>query len=225
MPAPISNPFVAQWRLLAAGLLAVLLGPSAWAADVLVVTDSRHPVQAPAGVRVIELDQATSIEVELAAHLPADAQQAAALVRQRLHDGGEALQRRIGHAYQGVADAWGLGIAMIPAVVVDRRYVVYGEPDVPPPSRASTPTGARSHEHPAGIATPARHRRLVAAERGHVDVRPGHRHHRLVGAVPRLPRIPRGRNLLLAVLHAIRLLGSHLRQGAPLRPRCGGVEL
>ena len=38
---------------------------------------------------------------------------------------------RIGHAYQGVADAWGLGIAKIPAVVVDRRYVVYGEPDVP----------------------------------------------------------------------------------------------
>ena len=29
---------------------------------------------------------------------------------------------------------------------------------------------------------------------------------------PRLPRIPRGRHLLLAVLHAIRLLGSHLRQ-------------
>ncbi|HPO20355.1 MAG TPA: TIGR03757 family integrating conjugative element protein, partial [Rubrivivax sp.] len=83
-----------------------------------------------AGVRIIELDQATRIEVELAAHLPADPQQAAALVRQRLHDGGVALQRRIGHAYQGVADAWGLGIAKIPAVVVDRRYVVYGEPDV-----------------------------------------------------------------------------------------------
>jgi len=129
MPAPIPNPVVAQWRLLAAGLLAAL-GPSAWADDVIVVTDSRHPVQAPAGVRVIELDQATRIEGELAAHLPADPQQAAALVRQRLHDGGEALQRRIGHAYQCVADAWGLGIAKIPAVVVDRRYVVYGEPDV-----------------------------------------------------------------------------------------------
>src|SRR3546814_247188 len=73
--------------------------------------------------------------------------------------------------------------------------------------------------------TLARRRRLVAAERGHVDVRPGHRHHRLVGAVPLLPRLPRGRNLLLAVLHALRLLGSHLRQGAPLRPRCGGGEL
>jgi integrating conjugative element protein (TIGR03757 family) len=48
-----------------------------------------------------------------------------------LYAGGEALQRRIGHAYQGVAEAWGLGVARIPAVVVDRRYVVYGEPDVP----------------------------------------------------------------------------------------------
>ena len=127
LPAASRRPLAAR---LAAGLCAALLGPIAAAADVLVVTDSRHPVQAPAGVRVIELDQATRIEVELAAHLPADPQQAAALVRQRLHDGGEALQRRIGHAYQGVADAWGLGIAKIPAVVVDRCYVVYGEPDV-----------------------------------------------------------------------------------------------
>ena len=134
MPAHSLNLPAASRRLLAArlagGLCAALLGPIAAAADVLVVTDSRHPVQAPVGVRIIELDQATRIEVELAAHLPADPQQAAALVRQRLHAGGEALQRRIGHAYQGVADAWGLGIAKIPAVVVDRRYVVYGEPDV-----------------------------------------------------------------------------------------------
>ena len=52
------------------------------------------------------------------------------LVQQRLRDGSQALQRRIGSAYQGVADAWGLGLAKVPAVVVDRRYVVYGEPDV-----------------------------------------------------------------------------------------------
>lgn len=51
-------------------------------------------------------------------------------MQQRLRDGSQALQRRIGSAYQGVADAWGLGLAKVPAVVVDRRYVVYGEPDV-----------------------------------------------------------------------------------------------
>ncbi|OTJ71748.1 hypothetical protein CAY98_34130 [Pseudomonas aeruginosa] len=33
-------------------------------------------------------------------------------------------------AQQDVADAWSLGVEKIPAVVVDRQYVVYGEPDV-----------------------------------------------------------------------------------------------
>ncbi|ARP93432.1 MAG: TIGR03757 family integrating conjugative element protein [Gammaproteobacteria bacterium] len=133
MPAPF---FRASPQLLiisiAPGLWAVLFmfSQAAVAADVLVVTDSRHPVQALAGVRVIELDQPAHIEAELTAHLPADPAQAEALVRQRLLDGGADLQRRIGQAYQGVADAWGLGIVKIPAVVVDRRYVVYGEPDV-----------------------------------------------------------------------------------------------
>jgi integrating conjugative element protein (TIGR03757 family) len=130
MPAPISNPFVVQWRLLAAGLLAVLLGPSAWAADVLVVTDSRHPVQAPAGVRVVELDAAARIETALAADLSSDPARAAAIVQQRLKDGGVALQRRLAEAYQGVTDAWSLSVTKIPAVVVDRRYVIYGETDV-----------------------------------------------------------------------------------------------
>ena len=128
LPAASRHPLAAR---LTTGLCTALLGSIATAADVLAVTDSHHPVQAPAGMRVIELDQAARIEIELAAHLPSDPRQAAALVRQRLHAGGEALQRRIGHAYQGVAEAWGLGIVRIPAVVVDRRYVVYGERDVP----------------------------------------------------------------------------------------------
>jgi len=130
MPALSLNLPAASRRPLAAVLCLALLAPVAVAADVLVVTDSRHPVQAPAGVRVIDLDQPAHIEAELTARLPADPAQAEALVRQRLLDGGADLQRRIGQAYQGVADAWGLGIVKIPAVVVDRRYVVYGEPDV-----------------------------------------------------------------------------------------------
>ena len=114
----------------AGGLVLALCGQVASAADVLVVTDSRHPVQSAAGARVVELDLPERIEAELAAGLPNEPSRAAALVQQRLRDGGQALQRRIGSAYQGVADAWGLGIAKVPAVVVDRRYVVYGEPDV-----------------------------------------------------------------------------------------------
>lgn len=114
----------------AGGLLLALCGQVASAADVLVVTDSSHPVQSTSGARVIELDLPERIEAELAAGLPNDPSRAAEFVQQRLRDGGQALQRRIGTAYQGVADAWGLGIAKVPAVVVDRRYVVYGEPEV-----------------------------------------------------------------------------------------------
>ncbi len=106
-----------------------LFSPAA-AAEVLVVTDSLHPVQSPAGTRVIELDQAERIEAQLTRNLPAAPDAAAALLQQRLHDGGSELQQRIGQAYQGVADAWGLGIAKLPAVVVDRRHVIYGESDV-----------------------------------------------------------------------------------------------
>jgi integrating conjugative element protein (TIGR03757 family) len=99
-------------------------------ADVLVVTDRSHPVQSVAGARLVELDLPARIEAELAADLPADPARAAAIVQQRLRDGGPELQRRIARAYQDVTDAWGLGIAALPAVVVDRRYVVYGDADV-----------------------------------------------------------------------------------------------
>ena len=98
-------------------------------ADVLVVTDNHHPVRAPADLRVIELDRAARIEAELAANLPADPNQASSIVQRRLRGGGD-LQHRIRDAYQDIANAWALGITKIPAVVVDRRYVIYGEPDV-----------------------------------------------------------------------------------------------
>jgi integrating conjugative element protein (TIGR03757 family) len=134
MTVPLLSSFAARLRAtciaFAGALLFALCGQVASAADVLVVTDSHHPVQSTDGARVIELDLPERIEAELAAGLPNDPSRAAALVQQRLRDGSQALQRRIGSAYQGVADAWGLGIAKLPAVVVDRRYVVYGEPDV-----------------------------------------------------------------------------------------------
>lgn len=43
---------------------------------------------------------------------------------------GAACRQSLVKAQQDVADAWSLGIEKIPAVVVDRQYVVYGEPDV-----------------------------------------------------------------------------------------------
>ncbi|MEI7178134.1 TIGR03757 family integrating conjugative element protein [Pectobacterium carotovorum] len=114
-----------------AWLYALLFATDAFAADIIVVTDRRHPVQVEhPSVRVIELDAAQRIEAELAANLPQDPARAAIIVQQRLREGGTALQQRINEAYQDVVDAWSLGITTLPAVVVDQRYVVYGEPDI-----------------------------------------------------------------------------------------------
>ena len=133
MPASLSR-FASGWRTLglAVALPAALavFSPATFAADVLVVTDSRNPVKTMGGERLIELDEAPRIEAELSANLPTDPDQATALVKRRLTQGGTDLQRRIATAYQGVTDAWSLGITAVPAVVVDQRYVVYGEPDV-----------------------------------------------------------------------------------------------
>ncbi|KLR57356.1 TIGR03757 family integrating conjugative element protein [Diaphorobacter sp. J5-51] len=133
MPASFPR-FAPSWRALGLAVaLPVSLGvfsPATFAADVLVITDSRHPVKTMGGERLIELDEAHRIEAELSAELPAEPEQATAIVKRRLNSGGTDLQRRIASAYQGVTDAWSLGITSVPAVVVDQRYVVYGEPDV-----------------------------------------------------------------------------------------------
>lgn len=133
MPAAFTR-FAPGWRTLglAVALPASLavFSPVTFAADVVVVTDSHHPVKTMGGERLIELDEALRIEAELSANLPTDPDQATALVKRRLTQGGTDLQRRIATAYQGVTDAWSLGITAVPAVVVDQRYVVYGEPDV-----------------------------------------------------------------------------------------------
>lgn len=127
-------PLLSLWLrslAIAVWLYAVLLAPNVFAADVIVVTDRRHPVRVEhQPVRVIELDAVQRIEAELAANLPQDPAHATIIVQQRLREGGTALQQRINEAYQDVVDAWSLGITTLPAVIVAQRYVVYGEPDV-----------------------------------------------------------------------------------------------
>ena len=126
--------FAPGWRTLglafALSALLAAFSPATFAADVVVVTDSRHPVKTTGGERLIDLREASRIEAELSAQLPTDPESAAALVKRRLNQGGTDLQRRIASAHQGITDAWSLGVTSLPAVVVDRRYVVYGEPDV-----------------------------------------------------------------------------------------------
>ncbi|AVR87235.1 TIGR03757 family integrating conjugative element protein [Thauera aromatica] len=119
----------ARQLLLATSATAAIFSASVSAAEIWVITDQAHPVAGDADRRIL-LDAPAQIEAELAAGLPPDPGRAAAVVQQRLKQGGTDLQRRLGTAYQGVADAWRLGITNIPAVVVDRSYVVYGETNV-----------------------------------------------------------------------------------------------
>ena len=116
MTASLSR-FAPGWRTLgrAVALPAALavFSPATFAADVVVVTDSRHPVKTMGGERLIELDEAHRIEAELSAGLPTDPEQATAIVKRRLNGGGADLQRRIASAYQGVTDAWSLSLIHI----------------------------------------------------------------------------------------------------------------
>ena len=114
--------------LTATGVVACL-ATSTLHAETWVITDQAHPISGKAD-RHILLDAPRHIEAELAASLPADPKRAENIARGRLSQGSADLQRRIAAAYQGVTDAWSLGITSIPAIVVDQRYVVYGEPDV-----------------------------------------------------------------------------------------------
>ncbi|WP_193073765.1 TIGR03757 family integrating conjugative element protein [Pseudomonas sp. FME51] len=117
-------------RILA--LLSLLLFTNvAHTSAIWVVTDAHHVmIGSDAAHRVIMLDAPLAIERELSSQLPLNPQQAAVIVEDRLKKGGHALQQRLREAYQGVTDAWSLGITSIPAVVVDQRYVVYGESDL-----------------------------------------------------------------------------------------------
>lgn len=121
-----------------AGLTAHLLGVALAAccipfatADVLAISDAAHPLINSVGARVVLLDAPERLEQQLSEGLPADPRQAVAIMQQRMRSASaQQLERELARAHQDVADAWSLGVAKLPAVVVDRQYVVYGQPDV-----------------------------------------------------------------------------------------------
>ncbi|EGH26385.1 hypothetical protein PSYMO_35056, partial [Pseudomonas amygdali pv. mori str. 301020] len=60
--------------------------------------------------------------------LPANQQQAIAIMQQRLNSADALrLQRDLALAQQNLVDAWSIGVTKVPAVVIDRAFVVYGE--------------------------------------------------------------------------------------------------
>jgi integrating conjugative element protein (TIGR03757 family) len=113
-------------------LLAALLGIYVNAqAEVWVITDQAHRISNAGNARVILLDEQQRLEARLTANLPSDLSHATTTIQSYLASpDGERLQRELVHAQQGLTDAWSLGVLKIPAVVVDRKYVVYGERNV-----------------------------------------------------------------------------------------------
>lgn len=109
-----------------------LCAPAAFAQSVKVFTDSDNPVANNAvGAEVFLLDRPRILEQQLSAGLPGNIDQAeqVALARLQTHDGQQLMQQLI-DAHRGVVTAWQLKITKLPAVVVDDRYVVYGQTDI-----------------------------------------------------------------------------------------------
>ncbi|MBX8554328.1 TIGR03757 family integrating conjugative element protein [Pseudomonas cichorii] len=96
-------------------------------AETIVFTDSKHPIQTAQDSKVILLDHPATLEANLSTDLPPDPPQAQAIFQQRMTAD---LASQMIQAHQDVVTAWSLGITRIPAVVVDQKYVVYGEPNV-----------------------------------------------------------------------------------------------
>lgn len=117
-----------QQRLLA---IALLSAAACAQGETWVVTDRAHPVINTANHRLILLDEQRRLEADLTSRLPSEQTLAAATIQAYLASPeGTCFQQELTQAQQGITDAWSVGVEKIPAVVVDRRYVVYGVADV-----------------------------------------------------------------------------------------------
>lgn len=117
-----------QKRIMAIALLSACVRAQG---ETWVITDHAHPVTSTADHRVVLLDDQQRLEDHLTSKLPSNHADAASSIQSYLASPeGTTFQRELTKAQQGLTDAWSLGVEKIPAVVVDLRYVVYGESDV-----------------------------------------------------------------------------------------------
>lgn len=113
--------------LLAIGCAAV----SAQAGTVVYTDSQQPPTGLSAGNQVIYLDAPETVQRNVFGELSSDprlAEQQAKAVLQSPN--WQQQEQRITLAYQGVIQAYSLGLKKYPAVVFDDRYVVYGTADV-----------------------------------------------------------------------------------------------
>ncbi|EBG5937504.1 TIGR03757 family integrating conjugative element protein [Salmonella enterica subsp. enterica] len=112
-------------------LLALMLSAPSFA-SIAVYTDRHHPpINVPPGTRVIYLDSAEQRQQNIFGPLAKDPLQAERQAQTVIHAADWAQQQRaLVQAYQGLIQAWQLGLKKYPAVVFDDRYVVYGTSDI-----------------------------------------------------------------------------------------------
>ena len=120
-----------RW-LAAFGLSACLASPAVAEPAIEVFTTAGEPVvNLPQGVAVIELDAPGRLDAELSQGLPADPDVAEAMMRERMATPEwQETADRYADSYLGLVRAWQLGVEKVPAVVIDGRHVIYGQPDV-----------------------------------------------------------------------------------------------
>lgn len=113
-------------------LLSVLLLSLSARAGMVVYTDHAHPPSGGTGdTRVVWLDAPEQLLQSLFGTLTSDPGEAERRAQAVLHSAGwEKKQTELAQAYQGLLQAWSLGLQKYPAVVSDDRYVVYGTADV-----------------------------------------------------------------------------------------------
>ena len=109
-----------------AGLISLLICTTALAETILITTN-QYPIATTKNIRTITLDLPEIIEDEISANLPANPAEAQGIITERLTPD---LKAQLTQAHQNVTDAWSMGVTKAPAVVVDRKYVVYGETNV-----------------------------------------------------------------------------------------------
>lgn len=112
-------------------LVSFLLISEMGQAETWFITERSEGAKAYTNARIIFLDDQHRLENMLTQALPDDPSLAPETIQHYLSSfAGKRLQNDLTEAQQGITDAWSLGIEKIPAVVVDRRYVIYGETDV-----------------------------------------------------------------------------------------------
>lgn len=112
-------------------LLALMLSAPSLASTV-VYTDRQHlPTHVPADTRIVYLDETEQLAESLFGPLSKNSVQAERQAQSIIHS-PEWKQRQalMVRAYQGLIQAWQLGLKKYPAVVFDDRDVVYGTADV-----------------------------------------------------------------------------------------------